>query len=243
MYNVEWQTGRSGDTMFLLRRHVPPLRQRKSSLYAPITAPLPPRPSHRARASPNCRSGGGWGGGMGVGGDRRRGVGCWGLGGRRGWCGRGGVTASGRGTGPRNARTSPQRVGVGCVACVRRGGRRFSLADFLGCTALSRDRVCSFTPPISRCAPRFSHCIRRFGAAHQMTNKIETNRSIWKADKCTMRLRNCMARCFIGAPVCHAKWPLGRLRGYPRRVGVASKSPRCNQNKRKGRTADDATGP
>jgi len=53
-----------------------------------------------------------------------------------------------------------------------------------------------------------------------------------------MRLRSCMAGCFFGAPVCAAKWPLGRLRGYPRCVGFVSKSPRSNQKKRKGRTAD-----
>jgi len=54
-----------------------------------------------------------------------------------------------------------------------------------------------------------------------------------------MRLRMCMAGCFFAAPVCDSKWLLGRLRGYPRRVGVASKWPRSNQKKRKGRTADD----
>jgi len=53
-----------------------------------------------------------------------------------------------------------------------------------------------------------------------------------------MRLRSCVAGCFFGAPVCAAKRPLGRLRGYPRRVGVTSISPRSHQKKRKGRTTD-----
>jgi len=61
------------------------------------------------------------------------------------------------------------------VARVWCGRRRFSLADLSGYTALSRDPVGFFTPPISRCAPRFLDCIRRFGAAHQMKNKIQTN--------------------------------------------------------------------
>jgi len=84
-------------------------------------------------------------------------------------------TAPGRGTGPRHARTSTQRARGGCVAHARRGGRRLSLGDLSGCPALSRDRVCFATPPISRCAPHFSHCIRRLGAAHEMTNKRPTN--------------------------------------------------------------------
>jgi len=55
-----------------------------------------------------------------------------------------------------------------------------------------------------------------------------------------MRLRGCMAVCFFGALVCAAKWPIGRLRGYPRCVGVASKSRKSNRLTLKGRTADDA---
>jgi len=72
-----------------------------------------------------------------------------------------------------------------------------------------------------------------------MTNKIQTNENIWQADKCAMRLRSCMAGCFFGAPFCAAQWPLWRLLGDSRRVGVATKSPRSSQKQRKGRTADD----
>jgi len=43
------------------------------------------------------------------------------------------------------------------------GGSRWKI---LGWTALSRDLVCFFTPPVSRWAPRFPDCIRRCGAAH-----------------------------------------------------------------------------
>ena len=143
------------------------------------------------------------------------------------------------GSGPRLARTSTQRLGGGCVARVRRGGRRFSLADLSGCTALSRDHVCFFTRPISRFVPRLSDCIRRFAAAHQMTNKFQNNQNIWQADKCAMRLRSCMSGCSFCAPVPAAQWPFWRLRGDPRHVGVATKSPRSSQKQRMGRTADD----
>ena len=54
-----------------------------------------------------------------------------------------------------------------------------------------------------------------------------------------MRLRGGIAECFFGVLVCAAKWPIGRLRGDPPRVGVGSKSPGINQKKKKGRTADE----
>jgi len=49
-----------------------------------------------------------------------------------------------------------------------------------------------------------------------------------------MPLRSFMAGCFSGAPVCDSNWHIGRLRGHPRRVGVATQSPRSNQKKPKG---------
>jgi len=82
------------------------------------------------------------------GGDGRRGDRRGGLRGKRRWGGRGGGTAPGRGTGQRHARTSSQRVGGGCVARVRRGGRRFSVAYLSGYTALSCDQVCFNKTPI-----------------------------------------------------------------------------------------------
>jgi len=54
-------------------------------------------------------------------------------------------------------------------------------------------------------------------------------------------MRSCMAGCFFGASVCAAKWTFWRLRGCPRRVGVASILPRSNHKKRKCRTADDGS--
>ena len=165
--------------------------------------------------TPKLSRGGGWGIKIGGAGDGRRGDGRGQLEGSRGWRGRGCERASGRGTVPRYTRTSTQHVGGGCVARVRRGGWRFSLEDRSGCTALSRNRVCFFTPSISRSAPCFSDCIRRHGAAHQMTNKTHINESIWPADKCAMRLRSCMAEFFLGAHVFAAQWPILRLRGDP----------------------------
>jgi len=55
---------------------------------------------------------------------------------------------------------------------VEGGGSRWQI---FGRTALSRDLVFFFSPPISRWASRFPDCIRRFGANHQMTNKIQIN--------------------------------------------------------------------
>jgi len=70
---------------------------------------------------------------------------------------------------------------------------------FSGRKALSRDRLCPVTPPISRWASRSLEYIDQFGTAHKMNNEIQVDQLIWRASKCATWLRMCLAGCIFGA--------------------------------------------
>jgi len=83
-------------------------------------------------------------------------------------------------------------------ACDVEGGGSHRLI-FSGCEALSRDRLCLVTPPISRWASRFLEYIDQLGTAHNMDNEIQVDHYIWRANKRATWLRICLAGCFFGA--------------------------------------------
>jgi len=54
-------------------------------------------------------------------------------------------------------------------------GSRSHRQIFSGHKGLSRDRLCPWTPPISRWASRSLECIDQFGTAHKMNNEFQVD--------------------------------------------------------------------
>jgi len=70
---------------------------------------------------------------------------------------------------------------------------------FSGCQALSHDRLCPLTPPISPWTSRPLEYIDQFSTAHKMNNKFQVDHYVWRANKRATWLRFCMARWSFGA--------------------------------------------
>jgi len=101
----------------------------------------------------------GWGGGGGAGGAR----------GRQGHGARGGGWRSAAWA----VRLFVWRANAWRPFCVEGGGSRRQI--FSGCKALSCDRLCPLTPPISPWASRSQEYIDQFSTAHKMNNEFQVD--------------------------------------------------------------------
>jgi len=123
-------------------------------------------------------------------------------------------------------------------ACGVEGGG-FHRQIFLGCKALSRDRLCPLTAPISPWASLSVIYIDQFSTLHQMNNKCQVDNQ--SGEHFNVQ-RGCVS-VFPGAPLARSSHlpssPRWGLRGDTRCVSVATKSLRSIRETLAGGTADD----